>query len=248
MSVKKSAKQLVARVARSFGYKIARMAPGQIYTPCPPYAHSTYSPWFEDWFQEKFDLIRHRTAVKEDRAYILYRMSQAVADLEGEYAECGVYRGGTALLTAMALEERKQPGRRMHLFDTFEGMPEKANTDPSNHEKGDFNETSLESVKELLHDHAFVDFYPGEIPGTLEAVKDKQFAFVHIDVDLYETTKSSFEFFYSRMVRGGIMLCDDYGFLAYEKAAKLAMDEFFADKMEHPMSLRTGQCLVIKQA
>jgi O-methyltransferase len=47
------------------------------------------------------------------------------------------------------------------------------------------------------------------------------------------------------MVTGGIMIFDDYGFLSCP-GAKLAVDEYFADKPVYPCRLPTGQCFVIK--
>ena len=48
------------------------------------------------------------------------------------------------------------------------------------------------------------------------------------------------------MTRGGVMICDDYGFPFFKYSAKQAVDEFFSDKPETTISLRTGQCVVIK--
>ena len=69
---------------------------------------------------------------------------------------------------------------------------------------------------------------------------------MHVDVDLYSSTRAAFEFFYPRMVSGGVMVCDDYGAPAYVDAAKRAVDEMFADRAEYPISLGTGQCFVVK--
>jgi hypothetical protein len=125
-------------------------------------------------------------------------------------------------------------------------MPKLADADSSTHKEGDFGDVSLEAVKALLADYSFVSYYPGLIPETLAPVKDRHFAFAHVDVDLYESTKASFSFFYPRIVKGGIMVCDDDGAPAYVKSAKLAVDEFFEDKPENVISVRTGQCFVIK--
>lgn len=89
-------------------------------------------------------------------------------------------------------------------------------------------------------------FHPGIIPETFEAVKNRKFAFVHIGVDLYQTTKDCCGFFYDRMPSGGVMIIDDYGFAPFKHSAKQAVDEFFSDKPETTIYLRTGQCVVIK--
>lgn len=239
-------KSLLQRCARSMGYEISRRGKAETYTECPPYGYFTYSPWFEPWFLEKYNRIKDHTCVKEDRCYMIYRFAQTCMRLPGDFAECGVYRGGTAVLTAATLVEGGVRDKKLHLFDTFAGMPTTADSDPSSHKEGDFGDTSLDHVKGLLREYPFVTFNPGFIPKTLEAVKDRTFAMAHIDVDLYQSTRDAFEFFYPRMSPGGIMLCDDYGAPAYIEAAKKAVDEFFANKPEKPISLRNGQCFVIK--
>jgi hypothetical protein len=134
----------------------------------------------------------------------------------------------------------------LHLFDTFAGMPAEAAKDPSRHKESDFGDASLDAIRNYLQHFPFVALHPGFIPETFKAVKDSKFAFVHIDVDLYQTTKDCCAFFYDRMVSGGVMIFDDYGFPRYRFAEKQAADEFFSDKAESLISLATGQCIVIK--
>jgi hypothetical protein len=76
-------------------------------------------------------------------------------------------------------------------------------------------------------------------------VADITFSFVHLDVDLYQPTHDSLAFFYPRMVTGGIIVCDDYGFDSCP-GAKKALDDFFRDK-EEIINVPTGQAFVIKK-
>ena len=101
-------------------------------------------------------------------------------------------------------------------------------------------------MRGFFSDNNRVKIYPGFIPGTFGPVDKKTFSFVHIDVDLYHSTKDCIEFFYPRLTRGAIVIDDDYGFPRYRLAAKKALDDFFSDKPEKPITLRTGQCLIIK--
>ena len=153
-------KRPVIGALRKFGYELCRRGEPSTYTPCLPYGYFTYSPWFEGWFQEKYAGIKPYTAVTEDRCYMLYRLAQRCAHLDGDFAECGVYRGGTAALLAGTLTESATEGKQLHLFDTFEGMPDDAGSDPSSHRKGDFGDTSLESVGERLSDFPFDRLLP----------------------------------------------------------------------------------------
>ena len=90
-----------------------------------------------------------------------------------------------------------------------------------------------------------IHFYRGWIPERFAEVADRRFAFVHIDVDLYQPTLDSVAFFYQRLVPGGIIVCDDYGFTTCPGATR-AMDEFMADKPEHIVHLPTGQGVIFR--
>jgi hypothetical protein len=138
--------------------------------------------------------------------------------------------------------------KEVHLFDTFTGMPEMTKQDPASIGLwvGRFGDTSLTAVKEYLGQFPFLFFHPGLIPEILQVAKDRKFAFVHIDVDLYQTHLDCCNFFYDRMVKGGFLLFDDYGRNFCGSSARQAVDEFFSNKPESPIALHTGQGIVIK--
>lgn len=199
-------------------------------------------PWKTDpEFLRVMEGVAGRTLVDRVRCYILWQQVRHAAPLEGQIAEIGVYRGGTARLLARTVEGM---GRTVHLFDTFAGMPE---TDPVRdlHRAGDFAETSLDEVRAFLAGSPNVRFHPGFFPQTAGPVRDERFSFVHVDVDIYQSVRDCCEFFYPRLLPGGVMIFDDYGFLSCP-GAKLAVDEFFADKPETPCYLPTAQCLVTR--
>ncbi len=166
-----------------------------------------------------------KSIVSADRQQVIARLCKQVHDLPGQTAEVGVYRGGTAMLIATHL-----PEKTLHLFDTFTGIPVKDAT-IDKHEIGDFNDTSIEQVKEYLQ-HQNVQFhvgiFPFSIPGPL---KSEEFAFVHLDADQYQSTRHGLEFFYPRLVVGGVIVMDDYKFSHCPGATK-ALDEFLANKPE----------------
>jgi len=184
--------------------------------------------------------------VTEDRCYILYRLSQHCSHLEGDFAECGVYKGGTAYIIAYALKRRSVQHKPLHLFDTFAGLPPMVDDDPSGLKPGQFGDVSIEDVKDYLQSFPFVFFHAGVIPEAFGEVTERRFAFVHVDVDLYQTAKDCCLFFYDRMASGSMLVFDNYGFQPYRAAEKRAVDEFFNDKPESVISLPTGQCIVIK--
>jgi O-methyltransferase len=192
-------------------------------------------------FSTVWERARTRTLVDEARAHTLYQLARHASRLDGEMAEIGVYRGGTAKLLAHIGDAT---GREVHLFDTFAGMP---TTDVHRdlHVAGDFADTTLADVKRFLAGHRSPVFHAGEFPETASAVREKRFSLVHVDVDIAASVEACCAFFYPRMVPSGILLFDDYGFTSCP-GAKLATDEFFGGKPEPVLHLTTSQALVIK--
>jgi len=197
-------------------------------------------PWEAQEFLKILTIIQANTVIDYIRLNMLWQCAKQVITLDGDAAEVGVYRGGSARLLSEVLQGN------LHLFDTFEGMPE-TNPNIDVHNEGDFAKTSIEKVKTFVEaGPGSVYIYQGIFPETVEDFdEDITFKFVHIDVDIYKSTKEGFEFFYDKMISGGIMVCDDYGFKTCP-GAKKAVDEFFKDRDENPIYIPTGQAIIIK--
>jgi O-methyltransferase len=181
------------------------------------------------------------TIVDKVRCFMIFQLAQQASKITGDIAEVGVYKGGTAKLLAKIFESSS---KTIHLFDTFAGMPI---TDPNKDlvKKGDFGDTSLESVRQSLSDFKNILLYKGLFPKTAKSIENKRFCLVHVDVDIYRSVMDCCDFFYQRLARGGIIIFDDYGYITCP-GAKKAIDEFFSGKSEYPCYLPTGQCLAIK--
>lgn len=237
-------------ISRHYGYELLFLPSDfehQEYIRSLPNDYRTYCAWQEKWFQELYARIRNNTACTEERLYMIYEFCRCCTGLEGEFAECGAYKGGSAFLIATAMSDRHSRARPLHLFDTFSGFPEMEGSYPAGHKAGDFGDTSLDGVRGFLGEFPFIEYHPGMIPHTLEDVNHRKFAFVHVDVDLYEPARDCCRFFYDRLSKKGIMIFDDYGIEGFEDSMKRAVDEFFKDKPERPISLRSGQCVVLKE-
>ena len=192
-------------------------------------------------FSEVWPAASTRTLVDEPRAHTLYQLARHASCLDGAMAEIGVYRGGTAKLLAHVADAA---GRRLHLFDTFAGMPA-TDVDRDLHLAGDFADTSLADVERFLAGHPSVAIHPGAFPDTAGPVEDARFSLVHVDVDIASSVEACCAFFYPRMVPSGVMVFDDYGFTSCP-GAKQATDKFFSDKRERVLHLTTSQAIVIK--
>lgn len=172
-----------------------------------------------------------------DEMAFLFHCAVEASRLEGDFAEIGVSSGGSAKLILEAIGGR----RGLHLFDTFEGLPRPKEVDEGLREKQ--YACGLESVEEYLHDYSRVFFYKGIFPVTTQTLDKTIFSFVHLDVDLYQSTLDGLEFFYPRMQKQGLIIIHDYSILA---GTKQAVKEFFVDKSELIIELPTSQCLIIK--
>ncbi len=187
--------------------------------------------------------VHKRTSLNAVKLYTLYQFTKSVINIEGDIAELGVYRGGSAKVLAKVIE-KLNPTKNLLLFDTFEGFPS-PDEKQDLFKKRDLSDTSYDEVKKYLSNFKNVTIYKGLFSDTFPNVTSEKFAFVHIDADLYSSVYECCEYFYPKMVQGGIMLFDDYGFLC-APGAKNAIDEFFLDKAESPVWLSTGQAIVTK--
>lgn len=178
-----------------------------------------------------------RWLVTSNEAYIVYSLARSQAKRDAAMAEVGTYQGGTAKMICEAKGDRP-----LHVFDTFEGLPDPAVQDGKVHRPKQYA-CSLESVQGYLTGYPNVTFHKGRFPDTAGPVESLRFSFVHFDVDLYEGTRGCLEFFYPRMLPGGVMLSHDYSILA---GVRTAFAEFLADKPEELIELPTTQCMVVK--
>lgn len=176
-------------------------------------------------------------------AYTVYTIAKTQSTLDGDMAEVGVWKGGSARLICEA-----KGSINLHLFDTFEGLPEVSDKDMCFSQikllhKGDFKNTNIETVKDYLSRYDGVHYYKGEFHNTSNAIKDKKFSFVHLDVDLYQSTLECLNIFYPRLVPGGIIISHDYSNL---DGVRKAFEDFFKGIRNPVIEINETQCMVIK--
>jgi hypothetical protein len=172
----------------------------------------------------------------EDEAYQILSCALATGKVQGDVAEVGVYRGGSARLMCEA-----RGNRALYLFDTFEGLP---STDQIDSRFGAKQyAASFEKVRDYLAVFPDVHIYKGLFPATSAPIADKRFSFVHLDVDLYQATRDSLEFFYPRVNTGGMFLIHDY---LWAEGVRKAVQEFVASRPETILELAGAYCGIIK--
>ena len=175
--------------------------------------------------------------IKPSEVFLIYAFSKNQSHLDGDYAEVGVFKGATAKAICEAKGDKD-----LYLFDTFEGLPGKDSIDLKF--KAGMYKSNFEIVKQKLQQYDNVHIYKGYFPSSGKPIKNNRFAFVHLDVDIYQSTKESIEFFYPRMVDGGIIISHDY----HAQGVKKAFNEFFQDKPEEIVELPMSQCMITKRA
>lgn len=207
-----------------------------------------FQPWHSD-----VDLVElHKrmkdfgcdTLVSAERQHVIKWAFQQTLDLSGEIWEAGVYQGGTARLLASLAAKEATPSK-IRLFDSFEGLP-KTSEGIDTHHQGDFSNTEATSVKAFVGFDAIVKFHTGWIPDTFLGLEQSTIRLAHVDLDLYKPILDSLGFIYPRLVRGGVIIFDDYGIISCPGARK-AVDEFFVGKQETILILPSCQALVIKK-
>ena len=157
------------------------------------------------------DTAKHKLASYEAREATLEIMSREIYryKIYGAAAELGVYRGDFAKRINHFF-----PDRMLYLFDTFEGFDERdAEADRSKKfsvaQDGGFSGTSIDLVLSKMEHKENCIVRKGWFPQTAEGIDDK-FCFVSLDADLYQPTLAGLEFFYPRLVNGGVIMIHDF--------------------------------------
>ena len=180
-------------------------------------------------------------AMSFQEAVNLHRFVTKTDKLSGDIAELGVYNGRSALIMAMANKSK----RTMHLFDTFQGIPE-ITSGVDLVKVGEIAGLALDEVMKVLREYEHIRYYPGFFPQTsVDVPAGTEFSIVNLDMDVYKSTLDGLDYFYHRMVRGGIFVCHDYLSKSCP-GVKKAIDEFFKDKPETIIELWHSQAVIVK--
>lgn len=191
-------------------------------------------------FQRTLELTPNYTFEAADN---LNENLRSTLNLHGNIAECGVYRGGTGLLIAEAVN-KYAPQKKVFLLDSFEGLPKHLRCE-LDVEPGEFAESvDINKVQELFSEFRNVILLKGWFQDTFPQIVKEKFCFVHLDVDYVESYRQCYEFFWPRLVKGGRIICDEYGESIYA-GVRAVTDNYF--KRKKCISENLGrQCLIIK--
>ena len=195
---------------------------------------------YDDSFLKILDEVEEKCNMDSEEKFTLYSSMKAISSLEGDIAEVGVYKGGSAKILA-----ELKGNKKLHLFDTFEGLPSKVTTSEDLVKPGWLSDVNIEEVKAYLSKYNNLFFYKGLFPNTADPIKNRKFSLVHLDTDIYQGTLESLKFFWPRMVKEGRIICHDYNNEDCP-GVKKAFKEFFKGSLEKIIDIADTQAMVIK--
>jgi hypothetical protein len=196
------------------------------------------------------------------RALFFQSLLAGVSDVDGDIVECGVANGaGLAMMASVERALATGRDRRIYGFDAWAGLPAPSEADLASDQaiatKGLFGGTSLQRVFDELAAYGWsekdvrrtVRLVPGYFDDTLPH-HDRPIAFLHIDVDLYESYRSCLNLLWPQVQPGGIVVFDEYEEPDLWPGARRAVDEFLATTGEGAATLhedqRSGKWWVLK--
>lgn len=223
------------KVLRSLGVRVVKKGESRKYLRLP-----------QDFAEEHCTIYRRIepfTMTRPPRVYALIEAVKYVVaqNIEGDFVECGVWKGGSVMAMALTLQ-MLQAERDIHLFDTFEGMSAPTEEDwnakegaaaekfaRTRREDGgaDWCRSEIDEVRRNVLSTGYGEdrlrFVQGRVEDTLPAQAPERIALLRLDTDFYESTRHELIHLYPRLVSGGVLILDDYG---HWQGARQAVDEF----------------------
>ena len=195
---------------------------------------------------------------KQLRFYSLFQMAEYILKKNNyeNFIECGCWKGHSSYCVSLILQKYNF-NKKFIIFDSFEGgLSNKDPLDVNNkrfiQNKSNRNNqikyfsSSYEEVLALLNPYKFIEINKSWIPKKFELIKDLKFSFIHIDLDLYKPTLETLNFFYPKLVDGGVIICEDYNCSDFP-GAKIAIDDFLSkNNVNFFYEVPFGSCIIIK--
>jgi hypothetical protein len=167
-------------------------------------------------------------------------------DIPGDIVECGVWKGGSMMAIARTLIEHGDATRALYLCDTFSGMTTPTSVDkdflgidaqeqmddaiPLKSTAHIWAVAPLDAVKRAMsatgYDQARIQYVRGRVEDTLPCSAPEAIALLRLDTDWFESTYHEMLHLFPRLVRGGVLIVDDYG---HWKGSRLAVDKYLQE-------------------
>lgn len=232
-------KNLIKLILQKFGYTIVNF--NKSYS-----ISEEFPPDAEESTRVILKKCKPFTMTSTDRQMALINSIEYIVKkkIPGAFIECGVWRGGSSMISAITLQSLGSTDREIYLFDTFQGMTEPTANDIGydsesakeklNKEKkntGIWCYASLNDVKQNMKSTNYpsekIIYVEGPVEKTItKKFPDKKIALLRLDTDWYESTKHELNYLFPLVSEGGIIIIDDYG---HWRGAKLAVDEYLQE-------------------
>ncbi|MBM3555973.1 MAG: methyltransferase [Alphaproteobacteria bacterium] len=187
------------------------------------------------------------------KSHVLAWAAERALQLDGDFVECGVFRGFSALFICRYLDFARID-RRFYLYDSFAGLsPTHSDASERCRIEGSYERAAVEdgydlaTVSARFAAYPNVKIVPGFVPETFAQALPERVAYLHIDLNATAAEIAALEVLFPRLAPGGVVVLDDYAYSLYPDMAK-AEAEFFARHGLPVLELPTGQGLVLKTA
>lgn len=200
----------------------------------------------------QYDRYNARDGIKW-RFHVLVWAARQASKIPGDFVECGVFKGDMSWFVTECADAFGT-GRKMYLIDSFDGFDKSLTSaedfprDPGFFERADEiykREGHFERVHQRFSEKPYVEVIKGYVPDVLDRLDIPELAFLHIDLNSAAAEIGALEYFYPRLVPGGVIVLDDYGWNMFHKQLE-AEKAFFDERGIQVLELPTGQGLVIK--
>ena len=191
--------------------------------------------------------------IRINKSFYLTKYFLSNIEIKGDFLECGVFKGFSSLLL-IELEKllNNQINNNYFLIDSFEGLSEileedkPKNKDVFRNQQGNLR-ADIKDVEKRFVEYQNVNILKGWIPKIFNVLDESnKYKFIHIDVDLYQPTLDTLEYFYDKVVKGGIIITDDYEAPLFP-GNKKAWQKFMYAKDLSYFVLPSGQAVIIKE-
>ncbi|MCX5200865.1 TylF/MycF family methyltransferase [Streptomyces sp. NBC_00237] len=217
----------------------------------------TFPADYDDAAKEIIRAVKPYSMTSPERlnAFVLATRHIVKHDIPGAIVECGVWRGGSMQACAKTLLAEGVEDRELYLFDTFEGMTPPTDEDKrldgrsaqelldvQGKDRPIWAVASLDDVKSGFEKVPYpaerLHYVQGKVEDTVPGEAPEQIAILRLDTDWYASTKHELKHLYARLVSGGVLLIDDYG---YWQGSRQAVDEFLEETGEQLLLLRMDE-------
>lgn len=172
------------------------------------------------------------------RVYTLCWAAQNCLSIPGDFVDIGCYDGKTVDIMSR-YSNFPASGKSYFLYDIFDNPPQESRKVLHGPQLSDH-------VKHLFADRPSFKIIKGILPDSFEQGLPEKIAFAQIDLNAAEPELACLEVLFDRIVSGGMIILDDYGFLRY-KESHLKETTFFSERNHFVLEMPTGQGLVIKR-